>query len=899
MKDQNRIWRLVTRKLAGEISEEELLELNKALKDDPGLGFYVQIMTDMWKQSARPDREDSKETEERLNRLKHRIAQENTSKPVIQTGKDELLPGWKKPSKKSLVIYPFNKNGMLSSYLKIAWRNLFRNKAFSFVNITGLAIGMASAILMILWILDELSYDQFHSKKDRIYQLYNRATFDGEIQSWGSTPMVMAPVLKTDYPEIEEVTRVNWVAAFILKTADKQLQTEGYLTDPGFLTMFDFPLLKGDPQTALNGVHSIVVTEKLARKLFVDGDAMGKVIRIDSNALFTVTGIMKDPPGNTQFNFEYLVPWSYMKEVGWYNENWAVNEIVRTYILLKPGVSEQAANDRLRNIIKSHASDVNNEIFVHPMSKWRLWSEFENGKISGGEIETVRLFGIIAGFILLIACINYMNLSTARSVKRAKEVGIRKVVGAQKTSLVGQFMWESILFSFLAGILALLLVEPNFGWFNKLTGKELYIPYASPYFWVNALGFIFFTGIIAGSYPAFYLSGYRPISVLKGSFKAVNALVTPRKVLVVLQFTFAIIFIICTIIIYRQIAYGKERDPGFVMDNLAYVYNKGDIEKNYSLIRNELVGSGTVTDITRTGSPIVHIWSTEDAYEWQGKDNNLRSVFIKLYADNDFVKTFGFKMIAGRDINISRYPTDSTAMLLTESAAKLMRFDDPVGQSVKNSEGNWHVVGVIKDFLPGIPYAPVYPITIQGPATRGWFGTVTMKLNPAHSTSDNLAKVASVFKKYNPDYPFEPYFVDKSYSEIFLGQERQAKLAAIFAGLTIFISCLGLFALATCMAENRIKEIGIRKVLGASVTTITTLLSKDFLKLVIISFVIASPLAWWAMRSWLQDYSYRVSISWWVFAVTALLSMLIAVITVSYQSIKAALANPVKSLRSE
>lgn len=786
---------------------------------------------------------------------------------------------------------------MFKNYFKVTWRNLFRNKSFSLINITGLAIGMASAVLIFLWIQNELSYDLFHKKKDRIYQLYNRAVYEGRVECWASTPQVLAAALKSDYPQVEEAVRVNWVGAFVFHAGDKHLETQGYITDPAFLQVFDFPLVKGDAATALNGPHSIVLTEKMAQKLFGTTNVIGKEIRVDTSALFTVTGVMKDLPNNTRFNFEYLIPWSYMKTVHWDRDSWKESGI-ETYALLKPGVSEETANERFRNIVRLHARDAENEIFVHPLRKWRLYSRFENGKVAGGYIETVRLFGIIAGFILLIACINYMNLSTARSEKRAREVGIRKVAGAGKGLLIGQFIGESIMIAFFAGILALLTVQLSIGRFSEITWKTLYVPYTNPYFWLLSAGFIVFTGIVAGSYPAFYLSAHKPVSVLKGTFKAARALVTPRKVLVVLQFSFAIILIISTIVIYRQIRYAQDRNAGYDKDQLAFIFAKGNLLQHYHSVREDLVNSGAVKALTFTSSPISSIWN-DDNYTWAGKTPDQNGNCIKVHADSDFAGTMGLQVTTGRDLDLRTYPSDSAGILLNESAVKLMGFKDPVGQTVRSGEGDWHVVGVVKDFILGSPYQPVQPVVIQGAGRHSWFGTITFKLNGKNATADNLKKIEAVFKKYNPDYPFVYYFADDAYAQKFDYERRTAVLAGLFAGLTIFISCLGLFALAAYMAESRIKEIGVRKVLGASVAGITALLSVDFLKLVIIAFMIASPVAWWCMNNWLQDYTYRAPINWWIFALTGLLSMLIAIATISYQAIRAALANPVKSLRTE
>ncbi len=875
-----RVWLLLARKLAGEATREELDELEKFIQDDPGLRFKIESLTKIW--ATQPVK---REEEYRADRIWERIKE--SSWQAVSTEKENRV-----------AYYFLKKNYMFSNYFKIAWRNLTRAKAFSLINIIGLAIGMASAVLILLWIQNEVSYDSFHSKKDRIYQAYSRGVFDGKTQVWDGTSMLLGPLLELKYPEVEATTRMNWVAAFIFHAGDKHLQSEGYLTDPAFLKIFDFPLLQGDQATALSSARSLVITETFAKKLFGTTDVMGKMVKIDSSSNFMVTGVIKDLPNNTHFNFEYLVPWSYMKEVHWDRNDWETSYI-GTYVLLKPGVTEETANTRIQNFIKTQTDKVKTELFLHPISKWRLWSEFENGKISGGYIKTVRLFGIIAAFILLIACINYMNLSTARSVKRAREVGIRKVAGARKGSLIGQFLGESILVAFIAGMIALLIVQAGLGWFNELTQKKLVIPFDNVYFWLSYAGFILLTGALAGSYPAFYLSDYKPIRVLKGSFKGGNALVTPRKVMVVVQFTFAIVFIISTIIIQRQIKYGQARDAGFNQNNLAFVFLKGDLQKKYETISQELLASGAITAITRTNSPITQVWNGDDSYEWPGKKPGELAGFALFHTDKDFAKTMGLTVIAGRDINAEKYPTDSNGIMVTETAAKLMKFKDPIGQPVKSQEGNWHIVGVVKDFVPGNPFGPPTPIVIQGPGEHHWYGTMTFKMNPQNTTSANLETIGAILKKYNPEYPFDYYFTDEAYAAQFEGAQHTGSLAGTFAGLTIFISCLGLFALAAYMAESRTKEIGVRKVLGASVVGISTLLSKDFLKLVIIAFVIASPLAWWAMNSWLQDYPYRVGIDWWIFGLTALISIVIAGLTVSFQAIKAAIANPVKSLRTE
>ena len=786
---------------------------------------------------------------------------------------------------------------MLKNFFKVAFRNLWKNKAFSFINITGLAIGMASAMLLLLWIYDEVSFDRFHEKRDRIYEVWNRAEFSGALHSWSTTPKVLARTLEHDYPEVELAVRVNWSNDLLFSVGEKRIMEPGNIVDSAFLDMFSFPLLKGNPHTALNDMHSIVITEKLAKKFFGIDDPMGKMIKIDNKETFRVTGLAKDPPGNSRFQFEYLIPWSYLDHSNGPDLNWG-NNSTKTYVLLKPNASLPSVQKKLLTLKgKYEKEDAKWEMFLYPMNRWRLYSSFNGAVEDGGKIEFVKLSAIIAAFILLIACINFMNLNTARSEKRAKEVGIRKVVGARKGGLIGQFLGESILLSFFAAILAIILVELSLPLFNQVTDKKMFIHFGSFGLWVMIFGFIFITGILAGSYPAFFLSSFQPVKVLKGGFKKVNALVTPRKVLVVLQFSFAIILIICTIIVQQQINHAKDRETGYDKANLVYHFLTGDIAKNYTLIKNDLISSGAASSVTKTSAPLTQAWSDSWGFEWEGKDPNDKTDFDRYSADEDFLKTTGLQLVKGRDMDLRKYITDSSAMILNESALKIMKFKEPIGQLIKDGDAQFHVIGVVKDFILRSPYEPTHPMIIEG--GKGWFQTMHIKLSSNYPTSTNLKTAEAIFRKYNPEYPFEYHFVDEEYAKKFEDERRTAVLAAFFSGLTIFISCLGLFGLATYMAETRIKEIGVRKVLGASVTGITFLISKDFLRLVLIAFLIAAPIAWWSMETWLKNYSYRVVIQWWVFALAGGISFIIALLTISYQAIRAAVANPVKSLRSE
>lgn len=787
---------------------------------------------------------------------------------------------------------------MLKNFFKVAWRNMLRSKGFTLINITGLIVGMASAILILLWIQNEVSYDQFHEKKDRIYEAWNRASFSGELNCWNTTPKVLARTLEKDLPEVEAAVRVDWGSNFLFSIGDKRITVQGSMVDSNFLQVLSFPLLKGDPSQVLKDMHSIVLTEKLAKKLYGNEDPMGKVIKIDNKENFTVTGILKDLPNNTRFSFEYLMPWSYLRFTGEDDQYWG-NNSTRTYVLLKPHASLASVNAKMKVFKpKYDPEDPKWEMFLYPLNRWHLYSNFTNGKEDGsGRITFVRLFAIVAAFILLIACINFMNLGTARSEKRAKEVGIRKVVGARKYSLVTQFIGESILLALIAGLFAIAVVQLSLSGFNQLTDKQLYIPYTSASFWLCGLAFVVFTGFLAGSYPAFFLSSFQPVKVLKGAFKKSQSPVTPRKILVVLQFTFAIILIICTIIVKQQIDYAQSRQTGYNKNNLVYHHFTGDVEKNYQLIKNELLAQGIATSITKTSAPITQSWSDGWGQEWEGKDPNDKTDFFRYNEDEGLGKTAGLQFIQGRDFDLRQFPTDSTGLIINESALKVMKFKDPIGKIVKDNGTEWHIVGVIKDFILTSPYTPTKPMLIAG--AKAWFNVIMIRMNETRPTAQLLQQAEKIFKKYNPEYPFAYKFVDEEYANKFKGEQRVGTLAALFSGLTIFISCLGLLGLAIYMAEARIKEIGVRKVLGASIGGLVALLSKDFLKLVGIAFLIATPIAWWAMYEWLSDYPYRVTIQWWVFAGAGLLSMLIALATVSYQAVRAALSNPVESLRTE
>lgn len=786
---------------------------------------------------------------------------------------------------------------MFKNYIKIAWRNLIRNKSFSLLNIIGLSIGLAVTALILIWINFEIGFDKFHENTDSIYQVNNQYPVDGEIWTWNSTPKVMAEVIKNDYPEVEGVSRYFYETPFLFSKDDKRIKSTGTIVDPDFLKMFSFPLLEGNIETVFEEVNSVVITQEFAKKLFGDEPPVGKIVKVDNVDSFKVTGVLKDLPLNTEFTFEFLMPWTYLEQKGWDDENWS-NNSVATYVMLKEGTNYTTFSKKIKTLRENHDKESPEmETLLYPYSRNWLYSEFENGKEVGGRIDLIRMFGIIAAIILLIACINFMNLSTARSEKRAKEVGIRKVIGAEKAALVGQFLGESILISCIAAVLALLIVLVTLPFFSTLIDKPLSLDITNIWFWLSAFGVVLFTGVLAGSYPALYLSGFKPSAVLKGTFKKMNSPITPRKVLVVLQFSAAIILITASIIVTQQLRKVQDRQTGYAKNNLVYSVMEGDVEKNYMLIKEELLVSGTATSVTKTSAPITEGWSNSWDFEWKGKNEDDKTLINRFIADDAIVKTTGLQLIAGRDFDLSKFPTDSTAALINEASVKLMKFDEPIGQIIKDNGVDWHVVGVVKDFVLKSPFQKVEPMVIEG--AQAFFNVIHIKFDQATNTTESLTQTEAIFRKYNPEYPFSYEFVDQQYAKKFDDEKRTGQLVSLFTLLTIFISCLGLFGLASYMAENRIKEIGIRKVLGASVQSITALLSKDFLKLVLISIVLAVPISWYFMGKWLEDFAYRITISWWTFALAGILALSIALITVSYQAVKAAIANPVKSLRTE
>ncbi|WP_454879877.1 ABC transporter permease [Sphingobacterium detergens] len=785
---------------------------------------------------------------------------------------------------------------MLKSYLKIAFRNLQKNKGFTAINIVGLAIGMAAAILIMLWVKSEFTYDRFYSKTDQIYAVGIKDVWGGEVVKHFYTPKPMAAALKTDFPEINNVARVNKGTGFLLTRGEIKLSKEqGVFVDSTFLKIFDYKVLAGNPVEALKKPNQIVLTKSFADRLFGQNNPLNQTIKLDSTQISTVSAIIEDIPDNSFMKgTTYLVPWTLLEKIGYSDDYWGNNSI-QTYIELDQNVNIDQFQKNIKGFLQKHTEN-KAENFIEPIAdKWLYSNYTDMGKPTSGRIVMVRSFIAIACFILIIACINFMNLSTAQSEKRAKEVGVRKVVGANKGLLIYQFLIESILIACIAGILALLITILVLPYFGHLISRTLTMPYTDIPFWSVFIVFILFTGILSGSYPAFYLSSFIPVKVLKGKLLHAQRNFNPRKVLVIVQFCIAIILIVTTIAIQKQIKHAQNREIGYNKDRLINIIDQGKIGKNKLLIKNALISSGIASNVSRTSAPLTENWSNNSMI-WDGKPKDNNTMFTRFGVDDNLVNTAGLKLIAGRDFDLAKFPTDSSAMIINESAAKVFNFDDPIGKTIVDGR-DWHIIGVIKDFVQESPFNPITPLVIQG-AFAGT--TITnIRLSDHIETQDALVRMEKIFKEYNPEYPFEYAFVDANYAKKFKDFNQLGKLSSLFALLTIFISCLGLYGLTAYMAETRTKEIGVRKVLGASIISITKMLSREFLIMVLLSCLIAFPIAYYISDDMLSSYTYRIQITWDIFLIAGSGAFVLTLLTVSYQSIKAAMVNPVRSLKDE
>ncbi len=784
---------------------------------------------------------------------------------------------------------------MLKNYLKIALRSLWKNKGYTSLNIAGLALGMACSFMAALWAYDELTFDQFHKNYGTIYQVGRNTERDGTVVTNRNTPYPLAEGLKQTYPDIARASRVEWPASRLLTVADKKLYREVILADPDFLKIFTFPLTEGTPPTALSEPRSIVLSQKTASALFGEDNPLGKIVRFNNQIDVKVTGVLADIPANSTLEFDCVLPYSlhpimddFYKTL---DDNWG-NNVVRTYIQVKPNVTAEQVVVKIAPFLTANDETVRQTLMLHAMLDWRLRDKFENGKIAGGLIDYVRIFIWAAGFVLLIACINFMNLSTARSEKRAKEVGIRKVVGSSRGRLVARFLGESNLLALLGFALAVLLVILLLPWFNVLTDKMISFPYRNTVAWLIGLGITLVTGMSAGLYPALYLSSFQPMQALKNTMRVGKSAGLPRKVMVGLQFTISILLIISVLVIGKQLRYTKDRSVGYSRSNLIMADFPDQLKQKEEVLRNELLNSGFVSSVTGTLAPMTEIRNT-NGVRYDG-DKNVTLVTVS--SDYDYVETFGIRLKAGRSFSRD-FATDSSAVLLNASAVKAMNISDPLGVNVEHWGKTYHVIGVIDDVLMDSPYENVRPTGVFFDQEHR--SVLNIRFREGVNTREALASTQAIYEKLTPAYPFAYKFVDEEYDRKFASEERIGNLINAFSLLTIFISCLGLFGLAAYTAERRTKEIGVRKVLGANLTSIVLMLSKEYVYLIGVASVVAAPVAWYFLHDWLQNYAYRIEIPWWIFIVSGVLALVVALLTVSFQSVKAALTNPVKSLRSE
>lgn len=804
---------------------------------------------------------------------------------------------------------------MIKNYLKVAWRNLLKNKVSSLINIGGLAIGMAVTMLISLWIWDELSFDKYHQNYDRIAQVRTRLTDPHTKEPFanGSMQVPMVTELKANYKDnFKHIVMASWDVDDILSAGDKKLSRTGLFMDPGAPEMLTLKMIYGS-RAGLKDPYSIMLSQSTAQAFFGNINPVNRVMKINNKFDVKVTGVYEDLPLNTQFkDLKFISPTDlWIADNPWIKEralnDWQ-NHFLKIYVEINPNtdfekVSRNIKDAELKNLANfKDEAKLNPQVFLHPMRDWHLHN-YKRGVADTGPMQMLWLIGIIGAFVLLLACINFMNLSTARSEKRAKEIGVRKAIGSMRKQLIGQFYSESFLVVLLSFVVSLILVRLSLSWFNELSGKQIIIPWQNVYFWTAGILFIFITSIVAGSYPALYLSSFNPVKVLKGTFKVGRFASIPRKVLVVIQFTVSVSLIICTIIVYRQIQIAKNRPVGYTREGLVMIEKKSsDFDGKYDLLRSELKNTGVVTEMSESFGKVTEIASGNGGFTWRGKNPNLEDQFGTLPVTFEYGKTVGWQFVNGRDFS-RNFITDSSGLVINESAVKYMGLKNPIGEEVSwkfqdQPIKHYKILGVVKDMIMESPYAPMYPTIFM---IKGHVSTslINIKIKPDVSASQALPKIEAVFKKLIPSAPFEYKFADDEYASKFTAEEHIGRLATVFAGLAIIISCLGLFGLASFVAEQRVKEIGVRKVLGASVFNLWRLLSNDFVLLVTISLLIASPLAYYFMNKWLQHYQFRAEISWWIFAVTAAGALVITLLTVSYQSIRAALENPVKSLRSE
>ncbi|MFD2873580.1 ABC transporter permease [Mucilaginibacter ximonensis] len=796
---------------------------------------------------------------------------------------------------------------MFKNHIKIAWRSLSKNKFAALINIGGLSIGMAVAMLISLWVYDEFTFDHYHKNYKNIVMLMQNETSNGRVNTERSMPIPLGYQLRREYQHDFKTVVLLHPGQNILSAGDKKLNPLGTYIQPEGPEMLTLKMLKGSRNT-LKDPSAILLSASTAKALFGDADPINRPLKIDNRWNVKVTGIYEDLPKNTTLQEvgSFMASWDlymttqpYLKDAAttWGNNSWPI------LAELQPGADINAVTARIKDLkLKGLALNHDDvglsfkaQLFLQRMADWHLYDKFENGKNVGGEIQFVRMFIVIGIFVLLLACINFMNLSTARSEKRAKEVGIRKTIGSMRGQLIAQFFAESMLLALMAFLFALIIVQISLPWFNQVCGRQLGIPFSNSLFWLAGLLFTFLTGIIAGSYPALYLSSFNPVKVLKGTFKAGPLAAIPRKALVVVQFAVSVALIIGTVVVYMEVNYSKDRPVGYNQQGLLQVFFIDGITKHFDAFKHDLLNTGAATAVSQANSPLTEIWNNYSDLTWAGKDPKLQSNFGIIAVSRDYGRTLNWKITKGRDFS-PEFGSDSSSIVVNESAVRFMNMKNPLGKIV-HWDRDYTIIGVVKDVVMTSPFEPVKPIMYG--FLKGYGDALQIRVNPNMSMAAALPKIQKIYNAYDPESPFDYHFVDAEYAKKFATEERVGKLAGVFTCLAILISCLGLFGMASFVAEQRKKETGVRKVLGASVIGLWRLLSTEFVVLVTISLLIAMPVANYFMKQWLMHYEYRVSLSWWVFALTGVGAVLITLLTVSWQTIRASLANPVNSLKSE
>lgn len=797
---------------------------------------------------------------------------------------------------------------MLNNQIKIVWRNLLNNTMFSILNIGGLALGMSVALLIGLWIFDEVSFNSTHENNKRIAQVLRHFDNEGEIFTGGhSSPIPLASELRNLYKsDFDKVVISSKPIDYIISFDDAKFIQTGKFMDVEAPEMFSLDMVYGN-WNGLKNMNSILISETLSKKLFGESNPIDHTIIIDSQIQVKVTGVYEDFPINSEFHeinfiapFNLYVTFSWAKRV---QDNWNQNGFP-IYVQIAPGTTFELVSSKIKDIMLPHLDErkakQKPQVFLHPMKKWHLYSEFKNGKtIQSSRMKIIRFYGIIGVFVLLLACINFMNLNTANSIKRSKEIGVRKSIGSGRLQLVLQFLGESLIVTLIALTLSILMVLIILPWFNGIADKELTILWSNSFFWVFCILFSLLTGIFAGFYPAVYMSSFNVIKALKGNIRINRYFFNPRKLLVVIQFSISIALIAGTLSIYQQIQFAKNRPIGYDCTNLIRLFKTSSLQGKSETLRAELLQSGVINEIGESSSSLTDIRSGDKGFNWKNKNPAFDPTFGTLRVSYEYGKTIGWKFIEGRDFS-REFLTDSTGVILNESAVKIMGLAEPLGESIHSKHLNngipFKVLGVVEDMVMKSPFEPTEPTMFFLGGGKRW---IFAKINSMVNVHEALSKIELVVTTIAPSVPFEFSFVDKNYGSKFVKEQRLGKVVAFFSILAILISCLGLFGLSIFIAEQSEKEIGIRKVLGASIISLWSMQSKGFIAPIFIASLIAVPISYYFLREWLQSYEYRIEISSWIFVVTIVGALLISIFTVSFQAIRAASTNPIKSLRME